>query len=319
MNFSKTSSGFYTIRRWKRTTIYIAGICLAIGIFYWILNGILKNWDYVSSQLLTTSPSALITALALMILCFTCLSFGYVSCLRMANANIHPLAAMRILIASQLGKYLPGKIFLIVGQIVLCKQAGFSMKQCVIAFLAHQIFTVSVAVLISIPLLVKQTDYVSLILVSCSVVGLIVLASGIWIRPVNALQRWRNKPELVKPSLRVMIEAILWIAGAWICYGGCTMALTIELMPELDPLVMMRIGIASVAAWLIGFLSLITPSGIGIREGSFVLLVRALIPEPTAMIVALIMRILWTFFELVVGTIALIFSLVNRSTITYRE
>ena len=46
-------------------------------------------------------------------------------------------------------------------------------------------------------------------------------------------------------------------------------------------------------AWSIGFLSVITPSGLGVREGILSVLLTSILPPATAMLVALLSR-LWT-------------------------
>lgn len=63
------------------------------------------------------------------------------------------------------------------------------------------------------------------------------------------------------------------------------------------------IGIYAVA-WSIGFLSLVTPSGLGVREGILSLLLTTVLPPATATLVALLSR-LWTLSaELLVTGIA---------------
>jgi hypothetical protein len=53
------------------------------------------------------------------------------------------------------------------------------------------------------------------------------------------------------------------------------------------------VAAAWVAAYVIGFLSLLTPSGLGVREGVIVLLLAAILPQPVAAVIAILAR-LWT-------------------------
>jgi uncharacterized membrane protein YbhN (UPF0104 family) len=86
------------------------------------------------------------------------------------------------------------------------------------------------------------------------------------------------------------------------------------LMPQLNSSALWRVGTAAIAAWLIGFLSLITPAGMGIREGSFVWLATGVIPEPTGIVIALMLRFLWTCLEGFAGTVALVCSLRSKAS-----
>ena len=61
------------------------------------------------------------------------------------------------------------------------------------------------------------------------------------------------------------------------------------------------------AAWTVGFLSVITPGGLGIREGMLSLLLSAYLPSSTATLVALLSRT-WSLaadLVLAAGAIAL--------------
>ncbi len=58
-------------------------------------------------------------------------------------------------------------------------------------------------------------------------------------------------------------------------------------------------------AWTIGFLSFITPSGLGVREGMLSLLLTVYLPPATATLVALLSRLWSTLAELVLASAAL--------------
>ena len=51
-------------------------------------------------------------------------------------------------------------------------------------------------------------------------------------------------------------------------------------------------------SWVAGFLFIITPGGLGIREASIVLLLKHVLPVPTLIIIAFYSRIVWTISEI---------------------
>ena len=55
---------------------------------------------------------------------------------------------------------------------------------------------------------------------------------------------------------------------------------------------------AFAAAYVLGYLSMLTPSGLGVREGVLVLLLEPLFPEPLPVVIALAARIWMTLGEL---------------------
>ena len=75
-----------------------------------------------------------------------------------------------------------------------------------------------------------------------------------------------------------------------------------------------RLGCASILAWLIGYVSLITPGGVGVREASFVLLTAPWLSQPEAMLISLIQRVLWTIVDGALGGPTLLWSLHSMRT-----
>ena len=61
-----------------------------------------------------------------------------------------------------------------------------------------------------------------------------------------------------------------------------------------------------VGAYLIGFLSLLTPSGLGVREGALVLLLSPLLPGAVAAVVAIVARLWMVVVEFLAAGVALL-------------
>jgi hypothetical protein len=84
----------------------------------------------------------------------------------------------------------------------------------------------------------------------------------------------------------------------WLAYGTSGVFL-IEAL-GFGPVVSVVDVVATfVAAWMIGFLSFVTPGGIGVREAALALLLGATLPTPEAITVALLARLSWTLVEMI--------------------
>ena len=66
-------------------------------------------------------------------------------------------------------------------------------------------------------------------------------------------------------------------------------------VPDLP--VLSAVGIFSLS-WLIGFLSVFNPGGIGLREAAIVLLLRGFVPDPIPILVAVMLRVAWSIIEI---------------------
>lgn len=290
---------------WKSRFMMFAGLLLAAAIFVWLGKGIADNWGTLSTHLANASPWVLAGVVSLQLLFMFCVGLCYYNSLRLAGAPVRMTQAIQIYLASQLGKFVPGKVLYVAGQIGLATWLRISTTQSVLGFTAHHIQLVAMGMAVSGPLLGMIVEpRLMIVIVTLAVLGVLFLASGIWVTVFNTFQRKRRKPELETFAPLRALGALASAGIGWVAYGSIAVLFSMMLAPGLPPDSFLRIGMAAVAAWLLGFLSFITPVGVGVREGTFVLLTRTIIPEPTAMAVALLIRLLLTAFQVPIGALA---------------
>lgn len=195
--------------------------------------------------------------------------------------------SLRIFYVGQVGKYLPGAVWPAVTQAALAREHGVAPRATVSAvtlFLwVHLITGTAVGVLIlgmsgRLPLVTLVALPVLLALLTPRLLG--------W--SLQALFRLaRRRPLHQVPDGRHLLAACAWAAAMWLCYGAHLYLLTVAVG---DPVA----GIVSTgvfaAAWVVGFVLLIAPAGLGPREAAIV----ALLPlsAASALIVALVSRLI---------------------------
>lgn len=298
---------------WKSRFMMVAGLLLAAAIFVWLGRGIANSWDTIATHLTTASPWLLAGAVAVQLLFMLCIGLCYYNSLRLAGARVGVTQAISVYLASQLGKYVPGKVVYVAGQIGLATWLRISTAQSILGFTAHHIQLVAMGMAVSGPLLGMLVEpRLMIVMVTLAVLGVLFFVSGIWVKPFNAFQRKRRKPELETFRPLRALGALASAGIGWVAYGSIAVLFTAALTHDLSPETFLRVGMAAVAAWLVGFLSFISPVGAGVREGAFVLLTRTIMPEPTAMAVALLMRLLLTLFQVPLGALAFTYVLKGR-------
>jgi uncharacterized membrane protein YbhN (UPF0104 family) len=138
------------------------------------------------------------------------------------------------------------------------------------------------------------------------VAGILTLLIGLHPRVLNGVLNWalrKLKREPVQLTLRysdILLITLAWCAS-WIVAGCAFYVLLLALWPD-APLVALPVCIGIYAlAWDIGFVSFITPSGLGVREAVIVALFALALPLPTglASIMALLSRFVSTIAEVV--------------------
>src|SRR5947209_355521 len=115
----------------------------------------------------------------------------------------------------------------------------------------------------------------------------------------------RNPVQLTLRYVDILLVTLAWCAS-WMVAGSVFYVLLLALWPS-APLVALPICIGMYAlAWDIGFVSFITPSGLGFREGAIVGLFALSLPLPAALapIIAILSRFVSTLAELVCVGIA---------------
>jgi uncharacterized membrane protein YbhN (UPF0104 family) len=96
---------------------------------------------------------------------------------------------------------------------------------------------------------------------------------------------------------RDLVALLPGYVAVWLIYGGSVYLLTASVYPvSLDALPTLT-GMYALA-WVLGFLSFITPSGLGVREGILSYMLSFVVPVPVAMLLALLLRVWMTAGEL---------------------
>lgn len=212
-------------------------------------------------------------------------------------------AAVRIFAATQLGKYLPGAVWTVVGQIDAAKRHGLSRSRVgvgALLFLAyHATSGVIVAALLlpwTAPELVAAYPWVF----ALGPLLLVALVPAVLTRIVGIGLRVLRQPPLPHPlRWRDVAAPALWMVVVWACFGLGVVVVSAPLIatgPDVSLLAAATGGFA--IAWVIGLLVLPAPAGIGAREVVLGVLLAPLMGATGATSVAVIVRVIHTGVDL---------------------
>jgi hypothetical protein len=210
--------------------------------------------------------------------------------------------ATRIWFLASLGKYVPGKVWAIAGAAVLAQRAGVDPSAAVAGALVLQALALaSGAVVVA---LTAQEAFqsvgpgvvpIAMAVVALSVAGLFVLGSQ------SLLDRLSRILPSSLPRLRAIAPGML-LAGfaanvfAWGAYGVALVFLTKGLLPDVHLSLARAIGVFT-CSYLVGFIALFAPGGLGPRESVFLLMLAGDIGLKPAAALALASRLLLTGTE----------------------
>lgn len=196
---------------------------------------------------------------------------------------------------SLLGKYIPGSIWVHVGRIYHLRQAGMAIKTAVYASAIEQMTVLAssafvVALSPKLFLLLGLPGWTRVLLLPALVVSIApnLVATIIWKLGIRRV-------DLRLAHVPARSFMIIYFGGHVIraLFGGGTIMLLLLILghssSELNVFDLASIGAASFA---IGYMSLLTPGGIGVKEGVLVYLLGQFVPLPVAVLVAISGR-LW--------------------------
>jgi glycosyltransferase 2 family protein len=224
------------------------------------------------------------------------------------GANLPFGIAARIWFVSNLGKYIPGKVWSIAAMSVMAREHGVSAVAAAGSSVLIQIVTVATGIALVLVTGIHAVDQPALAVV----VG-IVLAVGITTLPWLLPPLVRIAGNLTGKSLEVvpLPASTIWLAVArsllsWIAYGFAFQFFVHGVLGSATGAASSYIAVYA-ASYIIGFLALFAPGGVVVRESALVAgMVRlGLAGRPDAFAVAVASRLWLTIVELLPGFIAM--------------
>ncbi len=203
--------------------------------------------------------------------------------------------AASVWLRAQIARYLPGGLWDVAGRAVLGRawavppRATSAAAVLEVAFqvLAAGLFLVVTLVFAPVP---AVTRYVPWLLAGMGVLAGTVL-SPLFPRGVNAvLRRWNRPPLAVDLSPRVGLQLLALYVLAHACQGA-GFGLFVRGLTPVPISLLPLLAAAYVAAWLVGYVVILAPTGIGVREAALVVLVQAYVAAPVALAAALGYRV----------------------------
>jgi hypothetical protein len=251
---------------WRAVQVALAAIVLAL-----VLRKLAEEWGAVKLALDQARPNWLaLAASGLIVLAtYAILIETWRVLLRGWQHDIPFVDAARIWTISNLGKYLPGKVWSITALVVMTREYGVSAAEgataSVLVTLVNTIVGFVVAIVAGASLL-RLPPYV---VVMIAVLAAAVLASPSALPRLGALAGRVLRREIVLRPLahRVLLMAALLTALAWLMYGVAFWLFSIGVLGSAPGALRDYVAVFA-GSYLLGFVAIFSPAGVGVREGA---------------------------------------------------
>jgi hypothetical protein len=200
---------------------------------------------------------------------------------------------------SQIVRYAPGNVWHLLGRVYLTQQQRIDTRSSSLSMMFELLHVLTSGLLVATVLLLlwwrDTLAFAALLLFPFLVC---YLFPQLLHYPLTWIMRRRGQDI---PNLHIrrrdLVALLPGYVAVWLIYGGSVYLLTASVYPvSLDALPTLT-GMYALA-WVLGFLSFITPSGLGVREGILSYMLSFVVPVPVAMLLALLLRVWMTAGEL---------------------
>lgn len=254
------------------------------------------------------------------------LPLGSWAILRALDSPLPIVIVWRAFFLANIAKYLPGSIWALPGRAFLYQRAGVSTGRSVVAVFWEvliMIFSAGTLAIFASRLVadtIPETVFILLVIlfVLCFVVGLTILYSSRFKSAISRLpvpkiinRLMENRALWLSPRHIIQVTLYDWLA--WVLIGVSFAGMVYAISPNFEARLWLELPALYAGAWLVGFLVIIAPGGIGVRDFLLTVGLSVFLDDPLPAVIAIVARIAWTLAEVTgVLLVSLVFAIMTK-------
>jgi uncharacterized membrane protein YbhN (UPF0104 family) len=284
MSPTNPSSSWRTLKPWLRP---VASMLFMGAIFYWMIHKIAIHWQDVRERVgLISRPNFGIAAFLFAIFLFAFRSLVWRRILKRFGYRIPVAPAMRIWSSSELARYIPGVIWQVAGRVYLVKPYGVPGSVCAASQVLELVIFLLANILLGFGCLVffglrhihddaRLWMYVLALLVPLLA---LLLHPKIFYGLMNRIMARLKKPALTQQLSGTELGRLLMWNILGLLLQSVAVFLIVARPLELHWAKWYVVTGAYCLAWCAGFLAILSPGGLGVREAVFVAAMQFALP-----------------------------------------
>ena len=293
-------------KRLLRRAAQVAVAMVFIGFLVWAVAG---RWSEVKDVIGNLTIRALVLSLLAALAAVWCTFMGWRAILADFGHAVPIAGGMRIFFVGQLAKYLPGKVWPVVTQMKLGRGYDVPGRSSAAAVLIAMLLALGTSLLVTVCVLPVLGDtawaqywWTLLVLPIAAVVLWPGILNALLSKAMKVLQREPMPRPLTGKGIA---GSAVWLVLGWLLFGVHLWVLLLDLGATGSDLIVRSTG-AFAGSWAIGFLLAVVPAGVGPREVALVVLLGPAVGEPTALVAAVVSRLLMTAADIIWPGVAVI-------------
>ncbi|MGD0917284.1 MAG: lysylphosphatidylglycerol synthase domain-containing protein [Thermodesulfobacteriota bacterium] len=285
---------------------------IVIAIFIFLGKMVWGNWNQVRDTPFTLQPFSFILSTFLFVFSYFIQIWAWYLITLKLKIAISFRETLESWLYSQLGKYLPGKVWLLLSRFYFYEARGKSKKSISVALYFETVTIIAAAGLIFLVALIfhreiwpfyswRQWGWPVLLFL----LGFVFLHPRVLQKILNwVLVQFKREPVSLSISYADILGILFVCILSWLV-GGVGFYLFIDSVYPVAPQYVLFLTGALAISGTLGLIAIFAPSGLGVREGVLVYLLSFMMATPVAVIISILTRIWMTLIE--IGLIGVIY------------
>lgn len=289
----------------------ILRLALPLVIFSFLAYRVYQDWGQVA-QVLHKADYFLISLAVLFALPLYFLTvLAWFTILQGLGAKLTLRQTLRVWMFANLGRFIPGTIWQYLGRVALAEKQGLA-RPLVVGSLVLEISLLLISgvllVILSVPFWGIPSPLDLRYLLIFTPLLIVVLKPEWFGRVSRMIQKLLRRDEtVVNLDLPVKFSlTALFFEGLSFTLSGVVVFLLLRAIIPLPAMTLLSIVGMYALSWLIGYVTLIAPGGVGVTEGSLAALLSLYAAFPLASVVAVGFRVVLTIVELITLAVVLL-------------
>jgi len=276
---------------------------------YYLVSQIVPNWSQLKQYNYHQDPVYGLLSFSCLLVYFAAMAWNWKAILAAYGEKVSLAEAFRIISLAQLGKYIPGGFWALVGQTHLGGKVGLPKAPILKSTLLHLMFTLVSGLEIFLFWRITVAGGEA----KWAFVGLLGVVVVFSVTPfyLEGLFDWlvkflRREETTYLPNSWTVVKTIrfqLLFVCCWLWLGLALWLFVNSLTILPAQLYLDALG-AFAVSWVLGVLNVVTPVGIGTREAGFIFFLKDVLPASDVIVIALASRIWITVAELTCAAVA---------------
>lgn len=288
-----------------RRAVRISVAVLAVAFLAW---AVWRQRDGFAAALGRLTAVHLVEAFAAVLCALGLNMLSWRASMRAVGAPLSLARAAQVFFWSQLGKYVPGSVWPVLAQVELTRESGVSRARGALGASVSMVVGVVTSTMTATALLVLPDPALrsryGWVLVPAAVGALSLTPPVLRRLLVILLRLTRRPPAVTKVDGRAIAASTGWSMLMWLVLGAHAWLVAQDLNTA-APAFATVVG-AFALAWVVGFIVVVSPAGLGVREAALAFALAGALSPADALALALVSRALMTAGDALAAAVATI-------------